>query len=165
MLAAGVSWADKIRGTEPEALAAVQLCVTNGLDLNTATEKATRLFMELTARSGHGQEPERSGRRLIDSSGAREHRQTAAAVAGDFSGLYREDRESIKLKPITAKSRATIIAIPGRAVEMLTRATMKTRDDQRFYQSYNGGGRSSRLGGSGLFAALRPRFYIGPSCN
>jgi ankyrin repeat protein len=39
MLAAGVSWADKIRGTEPEALAAVQLCIANGLDVNTATEK------------------------------------------------------------------------------------------------------------------------------
>jgi len=34
-----VSWADKIRGTEPEALAAVQLCIANGLDVNTATER------------------------------------------------------------------------------------------------------------------------------
>lgn len=49
-LAAGVSWADKIRGTEPEALAAVQLCVTNGLDLNTATEKGDTALYEAANR-------------------------------------------------------------------------------------------------------------------
>ncbi len=39
MLAAGVNWADKIRGTEAEALEAVKLCVALGLDVNAATDK------------------------------------------------------------------------------------------------------------------------------
>ncbi len=39
MLAAGVSWADKIRGTDAEALEAVKLCVAQGLDVNAATDK------------------------------------------------------------------------------------------------------------------------------
>jgi ankyrin repeat protein len=39
MLAAGVSWADKIKGTDAEALEAVKLCVAQGLDVNAATDK------------------------------------------------------------------------------------------------------------------------------
>lgn len=39
MLAAGMSWADKIRGTEAQALEAVKLCAASGLDVNTATTK------------------------------------------------------------------------------------------------------------------------------
>ena len=39
MVAAGVAWTDHIRGTEAEALEAVKLCVSLGLDVDTATEK------------------------------------------------------------------------------------------------------------------------------
>jgi ankyrin repeat protein len=39
MLAAGVSWADKIRGTDAEALEAVKFCLAQGLDVNAATDK------------------------------------------------------------------------------------------------------------------------------
>jgi ankyrin repeat protein len=39
MVASGVSWADKIRGTEAQALEAVKLCAASGLDVNTATDK------------------------------------------------------------------------------------------------------------------------------
>lgn len=39
MLAAGNGWADKIKGTEAEALEAVKLCVAQGLDVNAATDK------------------------------------------------------------------------------------------------------------------------------
>jgi ankyrin repeat protein len=39
MIAAGVSYSDKIRGTEAEALEAVKLCSQLGLDVNTATDK------------------------------------------------------------------------------------------------------------------------------
>jgi ankyrin repeat protein len=39
MVASGVAWNDHIRGTEAEALEAVQLCVSLGLDVNAATDK------------------------------------------------------------------------------------------------------------------------------
>ncbi len=39
MVAAGVAWNDHIRGTEAEALEAVKLCVSLGLDVNAATDK------------------------------------------------------------------------------------------------------------------------------
>jgi ankyrin repeat protein len=39
MVAAGVNYNDHIRGTEAEALEAVQLCVSLGLDVNAATDK------------------------------------------------------------------------------------------------------------------------------
>lgn len=39
MVAAGVNWNDHIKGTEAEALEAVKLCVSLGLDVNTATDK------------------------------------------------------------------------------------------------------------------------------
>jgi uncharacterized protein len=39
MVAAGVAWNDHIKGTEAEALEAVKLCVSLGLDVNAATEK------------------------------------------------------------------------------------------------------------------------------
>ncbi len=38
-VAAGVSWADKVRSTEPQALAAVKLCVELGLDVNASTDR------------------------------------------------------------------------------------------------------------------------------
>lgn len=38
-VAAGVSWSDKIAGTEEQALEAVKLCVEQGLDVNAATDK------------------------------------------------------------------------------------------------------------------------------
>ena len=40
MLASGVFWAEKIRGTDAEALEAVKLCVKLGLDVNAATDKS-----------------------------------------------------------------------------------------------------------------------------
>ncbi len=39
MLAAGNGWSDKIKGTEAEALEAVKLCASLGLDVNAATDK------------------------------------------------------------------------------------------------------------------------------
>jgi len=39
LVAAGVGWADKVRSTEPQALAAVKLCVDRGLDINAATDR------------------------------------------------------------------------------------------------------------------------------
>ena len=39
MVAAGLNWNDHIKGTEAEALQAVQLCVSLGLDVNAATDK------------------------------------------------------------------------------------------------------------------------------
>jgi uncharacterized protein len=39
MVAAGVAWNDHIKGSETEALEAVKLCVSLGLDLNAATDK------------------------------------------------------------------------------------------------------------------------------
>ncbi|MGP0074328.1 MAG: ankyrin repeat domain-containing protein [Bryobacteraceae bacterium] len=39
MVAAGVAWNDHIRGTEAEALEAVKLCVSLGMDVNAATDK------------------------------------------------------------------------------------------------------------------------------
>jgi ankyrin repeat protein len=39
MVASGVAWNDHIRGTEEEALEAVKLCVSLGLDVNAATDK------------------------------------------------------------------------------------------------------------------------------
>jgi uncharacterized protein len=39
MVAAGVAWNDHIRGTEAEALEAVKLCVSLGIDVNAATDK------------------------------------------------------------------------------------------------------------------------------
>jgi len=39
MVAAGVAWNDHIKGTEAEALEAVKLCVSLGLDVNAATDK------------------------------------------------------------------------------------------------------------------------------
>ena len=39
MVAAGVAWSDHIKGTEAEALEAVKLCVSLGIDLNAATDK------------------------------------------------------------------------------------------------------------------------------
>ena len=39
MVAAGVAWTDHIKGTEAEALEAVKLCVSLGLDVNAATDK------------------------------------------------------------------------------------------------------------------------------
>jgi ankyrin repeat protein len=39
MLAAGESWADSHKGTEAEALEAVKLCASLGLDVNAATDK------------------------------------------------------------------------------------------------------------------------------
>ena len=39
MVAAGVAWNDHIRGTEAEALEAVKLCASLGLDINAATDK------------------------------------------------------------------------------------------------------------------------------
>ena len=39
MVAAGVNWTDHIKGTEDEALEAVKLCVSLGLDVNAATDK------------------------------------------------------------------------------------------------------------------------------
>lgn len=39
MVAAGLGYTDAIRGTEPEALEAVKLCVSLGLDVNGATDK------------------------------------------------------------------------------------------------------------------------------
>ncbi|MGA2880324.1 MAG: ankyrin repeat domain-containing protein [Bryobacteraceae bacterium] len=39
LVAAGVDYNDHIRGTEPEALEAVKLCVSLGLDVNLATDK------------------------------------------------------------------------------------------------------------------------------
>jgi ankyrin repeat protein len=40
MLASGVFWAEKIRGTDAEALEAVKLCVKLGLDVNAATDSS-----------------------------------------------------------------------------------------------------------------------------
>ena len=37
MLAAGVAWAEKIKGTEEQALEAVKLCYALGIDVNEAT--------------------------------------------------------------------------------------------------------------------------------
>jgi uncharacterized protein len=39
LVAAGVSWADKVRSTDEQALAAVKLCVELGLDVNAATDR------------------------------------------------------------------------------------------------------------------------------
>ena len=39
IVASGVVWTDHIKGTEPEALEAVKLCVALGLDVNAATDK------------------------------------------------------------------------------------------------------------------------------
>jgi ankyrin repeat protein len=39
MVASGVAWTDHIKGTEAEALEAVKLCVSLGLDVNAATDK------------------------------------------------------------------------------------------------------------------------------
>jgi ankyrin repeat protein len=39
MVASGVAWTDHIKGTEAEALDAVKLCVSLGLDVNAATDK------------------------------------------------------------------------------------------------------------------------------
>ncbi len=39
MVASGVAWNDHIKGTEAEALEAVKLCVSLGLDVNAATDK------------------------------------------------------------------------------------------------------------------------------
>ncbi len=39
MVASGVAWTDHIKGTEPEALEAVKLCISLGLDVNAATDK------------------------------------------------------------------------------------------------------------------------------
>lgn len=39
MVAAGLNWNDHIRGTEDEALEAVKLCLSLGLDINAATDK------------------------------------------------------------------------------------------------------------------------------
>jgi len=39
MVAAGVNWTDHIKGTEDEALEAVKLCLSLGLDVNAATDK------------------------------------------------------------------------------------------------------------------------------
>ena len=39
LVAAGVAWTDHIKGTEAEALEAVKLCVSLGLDVNAATDK------------------------------------------------------------------------------------------------------------------------------
>jgi uncharacterized protein len=39
MVAAGVAWTDHIKGSEAEALEAVKLCVSLGLDVNAATDK------------------------------------------------------------------------------------------------------------------------------
>ena len=39
LAAAGVGWADKVRGTDEQALAAVKLCVELGLDVNVATDR------------------------------------------------------------------------------------------------------------------------------
>ena len=39
MVASGVAWNDHIRGTEEQALEAVKLCVSLGIDVNAATEK------------------------------------------------------------------------------------------------------------------------------
>lgn len=39
MVAAGEGWNDHIRGSEPEALEAVKLCVSLGIDVNAATDK------------------------------------------------------------------------------------------------------------------------------
>lgn len=39
MVAAGVAWTDHIKGTEAEALEAVKLCVSLGIDVNAATDK------------------------------------------------------------------------------------------------------------------------------
>jgi ankyrin repeat protein len=39
MIAAGVGWSDHIRGTEEEALEAVKLCASLGVDVNAATDK------------------------------------------------------------------------------------------------------------------------------
>src|SRR5208282_330141 len=39
MVAAGVAWNDHIRGSEAEALEAVKLCASLGLDINAATDK------------------------------------------------------------------------------------------------------------------------------
>jgi uncharacterized protein len=38
-VAAGVSWAEKVKGTEAEALEAVKLCVEKGLDVNAGTDR------------------------------------------------------------------------------------------------------------------------------
>jgi len=39
LAAAGVGWADKVHGTEPDALAAVKMCADLGLDVNAATDR------------------------------------------------------------------------------------------------------------------------------
>ena len=39
LVAAGVSWADKVKSTDEQALAAVKLCVELGLDVNAATDR------------------------------------------------------------------------------------------------------------------------------
>jgi ankyrin repeat protein len=39
LVAAGVGWADKVRGTDEQALEAVKLCVEQGLDVNAATDR------------------------------------------------------------------------------------------------------------------------------
>jgi uncharacterized protein len=39
MVASGVAWTDHIKGTEAEALEAVKLCVSLGIDVNAATDK------------------------------------------------------------------------------------------------------------------------------
>jgi ankyrin repeat protein len=39
MVAAGVAWNDHIKGTEAEALEAVKLCASLGIDVNAATDK------------------------------------------------------------------------------------------------------------------------------
>jgi ankyrin repeat protein len=39
MVASGVAWTDHIKGTEAEALEAVKLCISLGLDVNAATDK------------------------------------------------------------------------------------------------------------------------------
>jgi ankyrin repeat protein len=39
LVAAGVSWADKVKSTEEQALAAVKLCVELGMDVNASTDR------------------------------------------------------------------------------------------------------------------------------
>ena len=39
LLASGINWSERVRGTEPQALAAGKLCLEHGLDINASTER------------------------------------------------------------------------------------------------------------------------------
>jgi ankyrin len=54
LVAAGVSWADKIRGSDADALEAVKICVELGLDVNAATDRGETALHGAALRGANG---------------------------------------------------------------------------------------------------------------